>query len=90
MRPITLKWISKVARAVDVPISATNGVFTWEDVVKMIMVGAGTVQTCTAIMYGTKQYGVITDFLKGLNKYLDEPRLRLAQGHPRASRCHSS
>jgi len=71
MRPITLKWISKVARAVDVPISATNGVFTWEDVVKMIMVGAGTVQTCTAIMYGTKQYGVITDFLKGLNKYLD-------------------
>jgi dihydropyrimidine dehydrogenase (NAD+) subunit PreA len=71
MRPITLKWISKVARAVDVPISATNGVFTWEDVVKMIMVGAGTVQTCTAIMYGTKQLGVIDDFLKGLNKYLD-------------------
>lgn len=72
MRPITLKWISKVARAVDVPISATNGVATWQDVVKMLMVGAGTVQTCTAVMYGTKGFGHVGDFLKGLDRYLDE------------------
>jgi len=70
MRPIALKWISKIARAVDVPISATNGVSSWRDVVKMMMVGAGTVQTCTAIMYGTKGFGHVADFLKGLDKYL--------------------
>lgn len=72
MRPIALKWISKIARAVDVPISATNGVASWRDVVKMMMVGAGTVQTCTAIMYGTKGFGHVSDFLRGLEKYLDE------------------
>lgn len=71
MRPITLKWISKVARAVDVPISATNGAFTWEDAAKMMMVGAKTVQICTVIMYGTKQYGAITDMVNGLDKYLE-------------------
>ena len=71
MRPIALKWISKIARAVDVPISATNGVASWRDVVKMMMVGAGTVQTCTAIMYGTKGFGHVGDFLKGLERYLD-------------------
>ena len=72
MRPIALKWISKIARAVDVPISATNGVASWRDVVKMMMVGAGTVQTCTAIMYGTKGFGHVGDFLKGLERYLDD------------------
>jgi dihydroorotate dehydrogenase (fumarate)/dihydropyrimidine dehydrogenase (NAD+) subunit PreA len=79
MRPITLKWISKVARALDVPISATNGVATWQDVAKMMMVGAGTVQTCTAIMYGTKGFGHVADFLKGLDGYLD------THGHASAS-----
>ena len=36
----------------------------------MMMVGAGTVQTCTQIMYGTKGFGHVADFLKGLDKYL--------------------
>lgn len=71
MRPITLKWISKIAREVDVPISATNGPANWRDVAKMMMVGARTVQTCTAIMYGTKGFGHVGDFLSGLNRYLD-------------------
>ncbi len=71
MRPIALKWISKIARALDVPISATNGVSSWRDVVKMMMVGAGTVQTCTALMYGTKGFGHVGDFLKGLEGYLE-------------------
>lgn len=71
MRPITLKWISKIARAVPVDISATNGAFKWEDAAKMMMCGAKTVQICTVIMYGTKQYGVIRDFVNGLDKFLD-------------------
>jgi dihydroorotate dehydrogenase (fumarate)/dihydropyrimidine dehydrogenase (NAD+) subunit PreA len=72
MRPITLKWIAKIAQAHGMPISATNGVFSWEDVIKCIMCGATTVQTCTAIMYGTRQYGEIKVFLDGVEKYLTE------------------
>lgn len=72
MRPITLKWIAKVAREVDIPISASNGIWTWEDVVKAIMCGASTVQTCSAIMYGTKGFRIIKDFLDGLESYMEE------------------
>ncbi|MHB1404464.1 MAG: tRNA-dihydrouridine synthase [Desulfitobacteriaceae bacterium] len=71
MRPIMLKWVAKVARSLDIPISATNGIWTWEDVVKAIMVGASTVQTTTAIMYGTKKFGVIEDFIKGMESFME-------------------
>lgn len=72
MRPITLKWIAKIAKRVGLPISATNGIATWEDVAKCIMVGAYTVQTCTALMYGKKGYGHIDDFLKGLSSFMED------------------
>ncbi len=72
MRPITLKWIAKIAEEVKIPISATNGIATWKDVIKCIMVGASTVQTCTALMYGTKQFKLIRDFLRGIEKYMEE------------------
>lgn len=70
MRPITLKWIAKIATATGMPISATNGIATWEDVIKAIMCGATTVQTCTAVMYGTRQFGEVKVFLEGVEKYL--------------------
>lgn len=72
MRPITLKWIAKIAKEVGIPISATNGISTWKDIIKCIMVGASTVQTCTALMYGTKQFKHIEDFLKAIEKYMEE------------------
>jgi dihydroorotate dehydrogenase (fumarate)/dihydropyrimidine dehydrogenase (NAD+) subunit PreA len=72
MRPITLKWIAKIAQACGLPISATNGIFTAEDMIKMIMVGATTCQTCTALMYGKKQYGQIRDFVEGIEKWMVE------------------
>lgn len=71
MLPITLKWITKLAMAVKIPISATNGVWKWKDVVKCIMCGAFTVQTCTAIMYGGKGYSIIKEYIDGLRGYLE-------------------
>lgn len=70
MRPIALKWIAKIAREIELPISATNGIWTWEDVAKAIMCGASTVQTCTAIMYGTKGFGHIKEFIVGLEQFM--------------------
>jgi len=76
MRPITLKWIAKVAQAIDAPISATNGVWTYKDVVKCIMCGASTVQTCTALMYSRKGYGQLKDLIGGLSNFMDEKGYR--------------
>ncbi len=70
MRPIMLKWVAKVAREVNLPISATNGIWGWQDLAKAIMVGASTVQTCTALMYSPKGFGMITEFIKGLESFM--------------------
>lgn len=72
MRPILLKWLIKIGRAVDLPMSATNGIWGWEDVVKSIMCGASTVQTCTALMYSQKGYGMIQEYLDHLSAYMEE------------------
>lgn len=72
MLPITLKWIAKLAMELKhIPISATNGVWIWEDVVKCIMVGASTVQTCTAILYGTKGYSIVREFINRLVSFME-------------------
>ncbi|MEM1525460.1 MAG: tRNA-dihydrouridine synthase [Nitrososphaerales archaeon] len=71
MLPITLKWIAKLAMEIKIPISATNGIWTWQDIVKCIMCGASTVQTCTAIMYGRFGYGIVKNFIDGLKEFME-------------------
>ena len=72
MRPIMLKWVAKISREFNVPISATSGIWTWEDVVKAIMAGASTVQTCTALMYSPKGFKMIQEFTDKLSMYMEE------------------
>lgn len=74
MRPIMLKWVAKIYREEDInlPISATNGIWGWEDVVKSIMVGASTVQTCTALMYSKKGFGMIQEYVDKLEAYMEK------------------
>lgn len=43
---------------------------SWRDVVEYIMLGATTVQTCTAVMWGG--YRALGELLSGLEKYLEE------------------
>ena len=72
MLPIMLKWVVKVIKETGLPVSATSGIWRPEDVTKAIMCGAHTVQTCTAIMYGTRGYGVVEYFLKGMRSFMRE------------------
>ncbi len=71
MRPIMLKWVVKIARELDLPISATNGIWSWQDVVKSIMAGASTVQTCTALMYSPKGFKMIQEYVDKLSDYME-------------------
>lgn len=72
MRPIMQKWVAKIAGEYSLPVSATSGIWGWPDVVKAIMCGASTVQTCTAVTHGTKGLGIIKDYIENLEKYMDE------------------
>jgi len=68
IKPIIQRFVSEVARAVDIPISAIGGVRTWEDVVEYIMLGATTVQTVSTVMWDG--YEALDKLIKGLRKFM--------------------
>jgi dihydropyrimidine dehydrogenase (NAD+) subunit PreA len=72
VKPIALNMVSELARDAEfnIPISGIGGINTWRDAVEFMLLGAGTVQVCTAVMhYG---YRIVEDMIDGLNNYLDE------------------
>jgi dihydropyrimidine dehydrogenase (NAD+) subunit PreA len=72
VKPIALNMVSELARDADfkIPISGIGGISNWSDAVEFILLGAGSVQVCTAVMhYG---YRIVEDMIDGLNNYLDE------------------
>ncbi len=72
VKPIALNMVSELARDAEfsIPISGIGGISTWRDAVEFILLGAGTVQVCTAVMhYG---YRIVEDLIDGLNSYLDD------------------
>jgi dihydropyrimidine dehydrogenase (NAD+) subunit PreA len=71
--PITLRNLALVAEASGLPVTGTGGPFDWRDAVQMMLVGATTVQFCTAVM--TFGYEIIEDLTSGLQWYLQEKGL---------------
>ena len=72
VKPIALNMVSELARdeEFNIPISGIGGISTWRDAVEFMLLGAGNVQVCTAVMhYG---YRIVEDMIDGLNNYLDE------------------
>ena len=72
VKPIALNMVSELARdsEVDIPISGIGGIGDWRDAAEFLLLGAGNVQVCTAVMhYG---YRIVEDMIDGLNNYLDE------------------
>ncbi|MBX3289603.1 MAG: NAD-dependent dihydropyrimidine dehydrogenase subunit PreA [Acidobacteria bacterium] len=72
VKPIALNMVAEIARneTINVPISGIGGIATWRDAVEFMLLGAGSVQVCTAVMhYG---YRIVEDMIDGLNNYLDE------------------
>jgi dihydropyrimidine dehydrogenase (NAD+) subunit PreA len=76
VKPIALNMVSELARDAEfnIPISGIGGINNWRDAVEFLLLGAGNVQVCTAVMhYG---YRIVEDMIDGLNNYLDERDLR--------------
>jgi dihydropyrimidine dehydrogenase (NAD+) subunit PreA len=72
VKPIALNMVSELARdsEFNIPISGIGGISNWRDAVEFLLLGAGSVQVCTAVMhYG---YRIVEDMIDGLNNYLDE------------------
>lgn len=70
IKPIIMRHLSEVARNVDIPISAVGGVNSYREVIEYIMLGATTVQLCTAVMWNG--YDRITKIVNDLNTWMDQ------------------
>jgi dihydroorotate dehydrogenase (fumarate) len=64
-----MRWISTIYPRIEIPISASGGVWSGEDVAKMLLAGATTVQTCTAVII--EGYGVVEKQVRALEAYMD-------------------
>ena len=75
VKPIALHMLSAVAglaeiRSRDLPISGMGGIQTWRDAAEFLLLGATSLQVCTAVMhYG---FRIIEDLSDGLNNWLDD------------------
>jgi len=71
VKPIALDMVKELAKhpeIKDIPISGIGGIETWRDAVEFILLGAGTVQVCTAVMhYG---FGIIREMKSGLEQFM--------------------
>ncbi|MBI2417911.1 MAG: NAD-dependent dihydropyrimidine dehydrogenase subunit PreA [Ignavibacteriales bacterium] len=72
VKPIALNLLSQVAidKEVNLPISGIGGISNWRDAAEFILLGANSVQVCTAVMhYG---FRIIKDMTEGLSNWMDE------------------
>ncbi len=72
VKPIALNMVKNCAQhpEVNLPISGIGGVENWRDAVEFILLGATTVQVCTAVMHFG--FGIIREILPGIERYMDE------------------
>ena len=69
IKPVIMRHFTEVAKAVKIPLSAVGGVTSFREIIEYIMLGATTVQTCTAVMWNG--YGVIPKILNDLHTWMD-------------------
>ncbi len=69
VRPIALRVIAEIAQTVDLPISGMGGVDSWKSAVEFMMVGATTVQVCTAVMW--KGFQIVENWKRNLMSFME-------------------
>lgn len=72
VKPIALNMLSQIATdpEINLPISGIGGISTWRDAAEFILLGASSVQVCTAVMhYG---FRIIDDLTEGLSNWMEE------------------
>ena len=72
VKPIALNMLKNCAQNEDIniPISGIGGIENWKDAAEHILLGAKSVQVCTAVMhYG---FGIIREMTAGLEGYMKE------------------
>ncbi|HVW61968.1 MAG TPA: NAD-dependent dihydropyrimidine dehydrogenase subunit PreA [Puia sp.] len=77
VKPIALKMLATIAQdpvTCMAPISGIGGISTWKDAAEFMLLGATTVQVCTAVM--KHGFRIIDGLCEGLGNWMDEKGFR--------------
>lgn len=70
IKPVGLRCVADLAREVEIPISGVGGIYTWQDALEYMLLGATTIQVCTAVMH--HGFRIVKDLEDGIVRWLDE------------------
>jgi dihydropyrimidine dehydrogenase (NAD+) subunit PreA len=70
VKPVGLRCIADIASATNLPLSGVGGIYSWQDALEYLLLGATSLQVCTAVMQ--RGFGIITGLTDGLSRWLDE------------------
>jgi dihydropyrimidine dehydrogenase (NAD+) subunit PreA len=79
VKPVALNMLAALGtdsevRQSGLPISGMGGISTWKDAAEFLLLGAGSLQVCTAVMhYG---FRIVEDLCDGLSNWMDEKGFR--------------
>ncbi len=76
VKPIALNMVAAIAadQEINVPISGIGGIQAWQDAVEFLLLGAGSMQVCTAVMhYG---FRIVDHLQSGLEGWMREKGYR--------------
>jgi len=69
IRPISLRMVHQVAKAVKIPVMGLGGIMTWQDAIEYIMAGASIVQAGTANLVRPE---AALDIIDGMERFCEE------------------
>ena len=72
IRPIALRMVHQVCKAVKIPVMGMGGITTWQDAIAFIMAGALVVQVGTATFM---KPDISLDIIAGMEKYMEDNHL---------------
>jgi dihydropyrimidine dehydrogenase (NAD+) subunit PreA len=68
IKPIGLRCVADAAQVVSLPIAGVGGIYDWRDAAEYLLLGATTVQVCTAVM--ELGFGIVEELSDGLSRWL--------------------
>lgn len=76
VKPIALNMVEQVMSDLEsrLPLSGIGGIAIWSDAAEFILLGAGTVQICTAVMH--HGYRIVEDMIEGLENWMRDKGFR--------------
>lgn len=72
IKPIALRMVHQVCKAVNIPVMGLGGISTWQDAIGFIMAGAQIIQVGTATFM---KPDISLDIIAGMEKYMEDNHL---------------